>query len=135
MHNTPAIPIISIQAHLLAGDVDAYARCHAFEAPHKLKLPLLAKHFAVCETNLLRWYKVRYGRTIHQGIIQTRHERICAMLQGKQYTIKEIAIMAGYSELANFSRDFSRLAGFSPSGYRYLHGEAEGKVVDHWIGV
>lgn len=110
--------IISLPTYLLAGRLHHYIHEHSFASPRLLQVAELSRHFAVCESVLRKAYLQRYGRTIHRDILLARHERICELLALPQYSIKEIAIMAGYTELANFSRDFSRLSGQSPRTYR-----------------
>ncbi|MES2328764.1 MAG: AraC family transcriptional regulator [Bacteroidota bacterium] len=91
---------------------------HAFDHPELLRCSLLAQRFGVCNTNLKAAFKSRYGLPVHMYIMQYRHEKICELMLQTNQSIKVIAIHAGYTELSNFSRDFTKMAGVSPTVYR-----------------
>ncbi|MES2329960.1 MAG: AraC family transcriptional regulator [Bacteroidota bacterium] len=95
-----------------------YIRLHAFHHPELLQLPTLSRRFGVCTKSLTVLFKSRYGSGVHTYVMQLRHAMICELLEHTNRSIKDIAYSAGYFELSNFSRDFTRKAGLSPTAYR-----------------
>jgi AraC-like DNA-binding protein len=53
-------------------------------------------------------------RSISQNV---RHQRACKLLRGGELPISQIAYKLGYSDAGNFSRAFSRIAGYSPTDF------------------
>lgn len=102
----------------VAREVSCYIRAHVFDHPERLEVHKLARHFAVCQTRLRKLFKWYVGQSIRQYIIQFRHRSICDLLANTNMPIKDIAVQAGYAGLSNFSRDFSKMAGVSPTNYR-----------------
>ena len=60
----------------------------------------------------------REGTDYRSLLERARHRRATGLLLETELSITEIAQNLGYSEHANFSRAFKRVAGISPSGFR-----------------
>lgn len=115
----PGPGTISLRAYALAGEVAAYIEQHAVSEPALLQTQPLARYFGCCEKNIRSFFRNRYGLPIHQYVLQVRHRHVCQLMAQHRHSIKEIAFELGYQDLSNFSRDFSRMAGISPSRYRH----------------
>ncbi len=110
--------IISIRNFVRARVIAAYIRDCCYEGDmENISLKKLSKKFALSQTALKIIFKQRYFQPIHAFVITARMKHIGDLLQ-TDLSIKEIALMSGYTELSNFSRDFSRYTGISPSAYR-----------------
>ncbi len=115
----PSAKRISLVYYTRAAKVAEFIRVHCCNAnTEALSIAKLTKRFAMSETTLKSVFKQRYQINIHAFVIQARVEHICSLLEGTNHSIKTIAIMTGYSELSNFSRDFTRAKGMSPTVYR-----------------
>lgn len=68
--------------------------------------------------HLNRLMKTTTGTTIHQYIINYRLEIAKRYLQETELSINEVAELCGYKNLCNFSFDFKKRHGVSPSTYR-----------------
>jgi AraC-like DNA-binding protein len=102
-----------------AGELAAHIRsCCRNCAWEGLQIETLCKRFASSETVLTRAFRQRFGATIHAFIIQEKMTLAKSMLTQNILPVKEIAYLLGYSELSNFSRDFSRCFRVSPNLYR-----------------
>ncbi len=63
-------------------------------------------------------YKEFFGTTITKDIIYGRIEHAVHLLSETEYSVTEIARMCGYENLEHFSRQFKKMKGCPPSGYR-----------------
>lgn len=116
---TECSKIISLVQYRLAGEVKEYIRaCIAAGHVHFLSIDLLCIRFAVNENILMRSFKQRYATTIRSFIIGEKMRVAQSLLLGGSLSIKEVAYLIGYSEPANFSRDFSRVVGMPPNEFR-----------------
>lgn len=61
------------------------------------------------------------GMSPHRYVIERRIQAAQKMLAGKQSSLAEIALRAGFGSQANFTRSFRKLTGFTPGQYRELH--------------
>lgn len=113
---------ISLLHYRRAGDVADYilARCRVGEWDN-LSIDELCKQFATCESVLTRSFKQRFAITIHSFIIHERMDFAKKLIVTTELPIKEIATLAGFCGVANFSRDFARYTGVSPQAYRHAH--------------
>lgn len=122
MHAVPLISpptkVLSLHQCQLAGDLAADIQAHAISDPSRLQLALLGRRFGCCTRNIQKFFRDRYGVSVHQYIIQIRHQYVLRQLAREPIPIKTIAVELGYKDVSNFSRDFARLQGMSPSEYR-----------------
>lgn len=75
-------------------------------------LSCLSKH------HFLRLFKIAFGLTPHQFIIQLRIVEACQLLQNSSLTIQEIAYALGFEYANSFSRLFKKKIGIYPNAYR-----------------
>lgn len=75
------------------------------------------------ETNLStqffrRLFKNEVGVSPKKYVIKKRIDKACALLHYSKVSIKEIAVLTGYSDRYHFSREFKKQKGVSPAKYR-----------------
>lgn len=80
----------------------------------KLTIPLLSKEVAVNQSKLKKGFKDLFGHTIHEYLKNIRLEKAIEYLQSKKYSVKEVAIMVGYTNQGSFSYAFSQKYNCSP---------------------
>lgn len=70
-----------------------------------------------------RYFRKKLGHTFEAFVNEVRVGRICrALIEEPERSVAEIALRAGYNNLANFNRQFRRRAGLAPLAYRRKHG-------------
>jgi AraC-like DNA-binding protein len=69
------------------------------------------------KATLYRKIKGLSDLTPNELINLTRLKKAAQLLSGGDYKINEVAYMIGYSLPSNFSRDFQKQFGVSPSGF------------------
>lgn len=113
--------LISLPHCRCAGETANYIHtCRASDKTEAFRIDRLSRRVGLCKTVLMHAFKQRYSISIRAYIIQVRMQKACSLLEQTDLSIKTIALWAGYAELSNFSRDFSRHKQLSPSGYRRL---------------
>jgi len=81
------------------------------------RIAALARQCGVTDRQLRRYFLHKFGSPPHVWITLKRLERIRPLLsQGE--LIKQVAAMAGFSQLANFSRRFKNCYNAAPSTLR-----------------
>jgi AraC-like DNA-binding protein len=88
------------------------------QANARLGLNALASEAAMSPYHFLRTFRQVVGMTPHQYILHTRLHRAARRLRESTDPISEIAIRAGFQDLATFNRRFRRLIGTTPGSYR-----------------
>ncbi len=97
-------------------DFEAYVREHLND--DTLSVPVLAAHFAMSESTLLRQLKRVVGLTPVQYLQEVRLSNARQLLENKSYrTVAEISAAVGYADARSFSRSFKKRFGKTPSGY------------------
>ncbi len=81
---------------------------------------LSASHFGRC-------FRLSFGTSVHQRLIQLRIEHAKRLLCDTNKTSVEIALQSGFCDQAAFSRTFSRLEHITPSRWRRLNRSTNGK--------
>ncbi len=81
----------------------------------------VASHVFLNPDYLDRKFKAETNMSITQYITTKKVEKAKDLLQNSTMSISEIAELAGYSNLANFSCMFKQVTGFTPSAYRKKH--------------
>jgi transcriptional regulator GlxA family with amidase domain len=97
------------------GPLMEWALQHLDEA---LTLRTLAAKAHLSTRTLSRRFEAETGRGALQWITERRVERARALLEETPMSVTEIAFATGFGSLASFRRQFSRLTGVTPSGYR-----------------
>lgn len=112
-------PTISLRHYRKAGEVADWLTKQVMSNATALPtIPALSRQFHVSAAVLMRAFRERYGSSIHSYTIALKMKRSMDLLVSTDQPVKVIASMVGYSELSNFSRDFSRVVGLSPSLFR-----------------
>ncbi|MBS1664149.1 MAG: response regulator [Bacteroidetes bacterium] len=86
-------------------------------ASAELNVDLLAREMNMSRPTLYRKIKGLSNLSPNDLIKITRLKKAAELLGSKQYKIYEVAGMVGYSLAANFSRDFMKQFGISPTEY------------------
>lgn len=100
------------------GEVGGWVRMMLREAGEGMpSLAELAHTLSVSPRTLDRYLK-QEGLRFRQLQLEERHARACSLLRDPGLTVTGIAYELGYSDAANFTRAFRRIAGLSPSAWR-----------------
>jgi AraC family transcriptional regulator len=84
----------------------------------RIGLEEVATRCSISVRHLVRAFKKSTGTTIHSYIRDRRLDRIKAMLAANELPMASIASATGYASPSQFSAEFRRLTGISPSTYR-----------------
>lgn len=86
----------------------------------EVRMPLeeLALELGISVRTMSRLFKKHLQISPHQYLLQIRMKRACQMLSCDDFSIKEIAISTGYPNALNFSSEFRRVLGCSPTAFR-----------------
>lgn len=95
-----------------------------------LSIRALCRQFAASETVLTKSFRRWHGISLHAFIIREKMARARALLTHSGDPVCLIAGELGYSEPANFSRDFTRATGLSPLAFRRREWEPPTPAVD-----
>jgi AraC-like DNA-binding protein len=85
-----------------------------------LKSDSLAVRFMVSKPNLLLVFKKRRGIALHKFVTKCRVEWAVWLITTTHLSLKEIAYKMGYDMPCNFSRDFKKYTGMSPTERRQI---------------
>ena len=77
---------------------------------------LSASHFGRC-------FRLSFGTSVHQRLIQLRIEHAKDLLSQSKRPLVEIASLSGFCDQAAFTRTFSRIEHMTPSRWRRVNGE------------
>lgn len=80
-----------------------------------LSIEIVAKEACMSEYHFLRLFKLVFGLTPHQYILQKRLEYSNNMLKIDRNSVSEAAIAAGFSDIYSFSKAFKKHFGTAPS--------------------
>jgi AraC family transcriptional regulator len=81
----------------------------------------LADSCSLSESHFARRFRVSFGTSVHQQLIQLRIEYVKDQLSRTNKTLIEIALLSGFYDQAALSRVFSRIEHMSPSRWRRLN--------------
>jgi AraC-like DNA-binding protein len=82
-------------------------------------IPELAKMVNISETKLKNNFKTVYGVPIYQYFQKARMRAARDVLETNKYSIKQVALELGYSNLSNFSTAFRKEFGILPSELKF----------------
>lgn len=85
---------------------------------HPISISDLANQAAVSTFHFLRLFKLSFGITPYQYILQRRVERAKVLLTHTDDRIDTVGYKSGFSSASQFSQTFSRVAGISPSAFK-----------------
>ena len=91
------------QDYLVSHDRGKLTRCRRIAAPEVCS----AGHFGRC-------FRLSFGVSVHQRLIQLRIERAKELLSRTNKTLVEIALLSGFCDQAALSRTFSRIEHMTP---------------------
>ena len=92
-----------------------------------LPLSTLAKRVGLSPFHFHRKFGAYFGESLHQHIKRLRLERAAFALVHGSAPVRQIARESGYKTVSAFSHAFSGFAGESPTRYRSLALEADGR--------
>lgn len=81
---------------------------------HPLTISQLAKQCFISETKLKQGFKLCFGCTVYEYIIEKRMEMAHHLLQSKKYKVKDVAWLVGYSNVSHFIDAFKKRYGITP---------------------
>lgn len=87
-------------------------------------LDTLAAHAGLSSFHYLRVFRAMTGQTPHQFVIATRLRVAATLLRTTRLPITEVAMEAGFGDLAHFTTSFTRAFGASARTYRKRHGRS-----------
>lgn len=77
----------------------------------------LSKHFHFTSVYINRVFKRYMGTSVHKYLISVRIDIAKELIQSREYSPSEVAVMVGFDDYPHFSKTFKRLTGKSPSDY------------------
>lgn len=84
-----------------------------------LSISEIADRSFVSEVYFRKLFKDEYGTSPQKYIIRLRIQYAAELILTGYYSLKEIALMSGYTDYKYFSTEFKRQTGISPSSYSY----------------
>lgn len=95
--------------------VELYLWEHLADA---VTIPQLARHFGICDTLLKQYFRILYGRPVHEYYTECRMQFAAWKLVRTEEKIGDIARQVGFRSGSKFSEAFARFSGKSPREYR-----------------
>ena len=83
-----------------------------------LRLNRLATECGVSRSYFCRCFRITFGTSVHKFVVNKRIERGQQLLLHSNFSIAEIALEAGFSDQAAFSRTFAANIGAPPARWR-----------------
>jgi AraC-like DNA-binding protein len=77
-----------------------------------------SRTLGLSEAHLLRLFHREVGRTFRRHLREVRMIRAATLVKQNSYSIKQIALECGYSDLSNFYRDFRGVHAMTPRAAR-----------------
>jgi len=65
-----------------------------------------------------RFFKKRTRKTYISFLNEIRIQEACSLLLKPNFNISEICFQTGFNNISNFNRQFKKITGFTPKGYR-----------------
>ncbi|PWU15661.1 MAG: AraC family transcriptional regulator [Verrucomicrobia bacterium] len=83
-----------------------------------LRISEVANLVHLSEGAFSRFFRTHTGKTFPEFVNELRIGRACRLLTESEENITEVAYASGFANLSNFNRQFLRLKGLSPRGFR-----------------
>jgi len=80
-----------------------------------LTLQGLTRAFGLNEFKLKKGYKHYFNTTVFAHILQLRMQKAVELLQQREMTVSDIAVLVGYNNTSSFSYEFKKQFGYSPT--------------------
>lgn len=84
-----------------------------------LSIKAIAEQSFMSEVYFRKLFKAEYGISPQKHIITLRIQHAKELISTGYYSLKEIALMSGYTDYKYFSTEFKKQVGVSPSDYFY----------------
>jgi AraC family transcriptional regulator len=88
----------------------------------RIRLSALARECGLSASHFARSYKISFGVSPHQWLIQHRVERAKELMTGTGSSLIEIALQSGFSDQAALTRTFRHVVGVAPGSWRRQNG-------------
>lgn len=88
------------------------------EYDQPLNLDDVARRLATSRRQLQRVYQEIGDTTFREQIIEVRMRTAAQLLEGDEFTVRDIAQCVGYRQPAHFAKAFGRRYGMPPAEYR-----------------
>lgn len=98
----------------LVSSLTGYIRAHYSENCDNSTLSTV---FSYHPNYLNRLMVEHTGMSLHQYVNRTRIGHALTLLESGAYSVTEVGIMVGFSDLSHFSKTFRKIVGFSPTRY------------------
>ena len=86
--------------------------------PYRISVDDLAQQVALSPFYFCRAFKAATGTSPHAYILKKRIEFASQLLQSDEHSILDIALSSGFSDASNFSKQFKKSTGQTPTCYR-----------------
>jgi AraC family transcriptional regulator of arabinose operon len=81
-------------------------------------MDMIAEHLHLSTSYIHKIYKNMFGTSCAQDIINSRIQKSKYLLTYSNLPVSNISIECGYNNVEHFSRQFTKITGFTPSKYR-----------------
>lgn len=85
-------------------------------------LSALTDHFHYSKEHIIRLFKSVTGMTPYHYWQRLRLEECCMLLESTSKPMSEIALQCGFANVNNFSKQFKKAFGMTPTKYKQLYG-------------
>jgi AraC-like DNA-binding protein len=118
--------VIEKTAQASKGGLAPWQKRRAREILHEnlhgcIRLHEIASECGLSVSHFARSFKISFGISAHQWLIQHRVEHAKELMYGTGMSLMEIAIHSGFHDQAAFTRAFQQLVGISPGRWRRQH--------------
>ena len=93
-----------------------------YRNPH-LSIKEIAEKSFMSEVYFRKLFREKYGVSPRKYIIRLRIQYAKELIATGYYSLKEIALISGYTDYKYFSTEFKKQTGISPSAYSYNFGK------------
>jgi AraC-like DNA-binding protein len=89
-------------------------------APHSISQRAAADLAGLSPAGFSRFFSRHFGKPFVTYVAEVRIGQACRLLLEDELGIADVALRAGFNNLANFNRRFRLLKGMTPSEYRRM---------------
>ena len=93
-----------------------------------LTIPQLAQQCHISEVYFRRLYLKHFGKTPHQALLELRFDYACSLLRSGYYETKQIAELAGFSDVKYFRTAFKKHFCMTPTQYLLTNSIHDGSI-------
>ncbi|MEC3766454.1 AraC family transcriptional regulator [Cupriavidus sp. SS-3] len=95
--------------------LDEYIEAHL---THRITLEALARQAGLSPYYFTRVFKDATGLPPYRYVLHKRIEYACATLRRDELSIEDVALACGFGDNAQFTKQFKKICGVTPSAYR-----------------